>query len=152
MSDTLLTAIADLRARMATLERIEAPVYASGIYTPTMTGTATAGTTTYTVQDGNYIRVGRALLFNARVGWSAATGTGIPAISLPFLARNNAAARWSVAILSNFVTYAGTGIQGVILGNTQRVLLSSPNSNASYTDLAVEAAGELVLSGWYEVE
>jgi hypothetical protein len=126
-------------------------VYEVGTYLPTYTGTATAGTTTYTVQDGRYIRVANSVLFSARVGWSAATGTGIPVISLPFAAFNDANARWAATVFSNQVTYAGAGVQGIILGGTQRVLFTSPNSNALYTDLAVEAAGEITASGWYTI-
>jgi hypothetical protein len=125
--------------------------YDAATYTPTYTGTATAGTTTYTTQYGSYIRIGGAVFFTAHVVWTAATGTGAAVISLPIAAKNTSGANWAVTAFSNFVTYGGSGVQGVIVGGQQRVVLASPASNASYTDLAVEAAGTLIVSGWYEV-
>jgi hypothetical protein len=52
------------------------PYNETGTWTPVMTGTTTAGTTTHTVQTGNYIRVGNLVTVNFSVTWSAATGTG----------------------------------------------------------------------------
>lgn len=127
------------------------PIYDAGAYTPTYTGSATAGSTTYTAQVGSYVRVGSAIWFTARVVWTAATGTGGAVISLPFAAKNDITARWAVSVFHNTVTYSGTGVQGLIVGTQQRVVLATPNSNASYADLAVEAAGEITVSGWYEV-
>lgn len=61
------------------------PFNETGTWTPVMTGTTTAGTTTHTVQTGNYIRVGNLVTVNFTVTWSAATGTGNMLVyGLPF--------------------------------------------------------------------
>lgn len=45
-------------------------------WVPTVYGSTSAGATTYTTQDGNYIRVGNQITVSFEVAWSAATGTG----------------------------------------------------------------------------
>ncbi len=53
-------------------------------YTPTYLGLSTPGVTTYTTQIGSYMQIGRLVIVSAFLNWSAATGTGVAAISLPF--------------------------------------------------------------------
>jgi len=50
--------------------------YEEGVFTPTVFGTGTAGTGTYTFQVGRYVRIGKVVQFQASLGWSAHTGTG----------------------------------------------------------------------------
>lgn len=45
-------------------------------WTPTVVGASTAGTTSYTVQDGWYTRMGNFVIAQFRVTYTAATGTG----------------------------------------------------------------------------
>lgn len=56
----------------------------TGIYTPTYLGLTTPGVTTYTTQVGRYMRIGQLVIVSVFLNWSAATGTGIAIISLPF--------------------------------------------------------------------
>jgi hypothetical protein len=46
------------------------------LWTPTLYGSTTAGTTTYTNQLGVYTQIGNVILFNFRLVYSNATGTG----------------------------------------------------------------------------
>lgn len=50
--------------------------YTVGTFTPTMTGSAVAGTTTYTAQNGYYVRIGATAQIQAVITGTAATGTG----------------------------------------------------------------------------
>jgi len=50
--------------------------YTVGTFTPTVVGQTSAGTTTYTVQNGYYVRIGAFVQVQATVQASAATGTG----------------------------------------------------------------------------
>jgi hypothetical protein len=50
--------------------------YEEGTFTPTAYGATTAGTTTYTVQQGSYTKIGRQVTVSTRVDYSALTGTG----------------------------------------------------------------------------
>ena len=57
----------------------------SGTWTPTIYGSSTTGTTTYTTQNGSYTRIGNVVTASFSVTWSSATGTGSVVVdSLPF--------------------------------------------------------------------
>jgi hypothetical protein len=59
----------------------------STVWTPTLYGATTAGTTTYDYQEGIYFKVGGLALLTFRIGWSNATGTGEARIGgFPFTA------------------------------------------------------------------
>src|SRR5262245_48178750 len=59
-------------------------LYVVSTWTVTYVGGTTAGVTTYSLQDGKYIRIGSLVIFTGAVVWTAATGTGDARISLPF--------------------------------------------------------------------
>ena len=50
--------------------------YEEGTFTPTVTGSTTAGTTTFTNRSGYYTKIGRQVTIIFNVHYSAATGTG----------------------------------------------------------------------------
>lgn len=57
----------------------------TGTFTPIAYGVSTAGTGTYTIQSGTYIKIGKAVIFVIRIAWTAHTGTGNIRISaLPY--------------------------------------------------------------------
>lgn len=63
--------------------------YAVGTFTPTVVGETSAGTTTYTQQNGYYVRVGSMVQVQANINISAATGTGNANYgALPFTIKN----------------------------------------------------------------
>lgn len=63
--------------------------YAIGTWTPTVTGNTTAGTTTYIVQDGFYVRIGDIVFISGNIILSAATGTGNLVLGgFPFTIKN----------------------------------------------------------------
>jgi len=63
--------------------------YEEGTFTSTAIGGTSAGTTTYTVQNGYYTKIGRQVTVTSVVAWSAMTGTGNLLIqSLPFTIAN----------------------------------------------------------------
>ena len=127
--------------------------YEEGTWTPTILGSTTAGTTTYTTQVGRYTKVGRLVTASAYVVWSNATGTGGLLIGgLPFTAQN--------------VTYL---YQGVALGwsynvttpaNTIPMLYISPNgtnitvygtlvAGGASAQVVVDTAGEFIYTATY---
>lgn len=60
-------------------------MYRQGTFTPTVKGATTAGTYTYTTQSGSYVRIGNIVHFQAKVVWTAGTGTGqLRMTGLPF--------------------------------------------------------------------
>ncbi|MGK5595690.1 MAG: beta strand repeat-containing protein [Parachlamydiaceae bacterium] len=63
--------------------------YEEGTFTPTLIGQTTAGTTTYTAQNGYYTRIGNQVTIWGSVQGSAATGTGNALLGgFPFTIKN----------------------------------------------------------------
>lgn len=121
-----------------------------GTYTPLYVGGTTPGTTTYSNQEGRWVRLGPVVFVWGWVNWTAATGTGNARISLPFtiaagLSRN------PVTIWTNAVTFAGTTLQGLMNGTVNYFELYSHNSNGAVTAVAVEAAGEISFAAMYPI-
>lgn len=149
MSDPdILRRLAALESQMQTIkahEHHDAPQ----AYIPSYFGLTTAGVTTYVGQVGVYIVYGNVVLFHAWVSWSAATGTGQAAVTLPFTTANVTNRRGSVSVATANVTFAATGVQGIFLPNTNYVSFSTPGSNVAPGAVNVEAAGEIYMSGWF---
>jgi hypothetical protein len=98
--------------------------YEEGTWTPTVFGSTTAGTTTYTVQKGFYTKIGRVITITFKVAYSAATGTGSFYMGgIPFIS----------TALGNNAEYLGS----VMTNN-----LNMPN-NGSYAIYTVGGASQL---------
>jgi len=125
--------------------------YEEGTFTPTYYGGTTAGTTTYTAQDGLYVRIGRALYFNLNLGWSAASGTGPARIGgLPFTASNN---YYTGSIISYSMTVSANNVLAFRVGYASFVELleqqvGGTNSGQVST---VNASGNVTITGVYFV-
>lgn len=139
--------IRDLEYRLERLEKVDlGPVY--GTYVPTYDG-ATPGSTTYSVQVGFWVRMGPVIFFTATIVWTAASGTGDARISLPFTAENVTNEAWATYVRSINVTFANGSIQGQISANTNFMFMLSPATNAAGTNVQVEAAGNLIVTGFF---
>lgn len=123
--------------------------YDTGTYGPTMVGGTTAGTTTYVIQEGEYVRIGRAVFCSGRVNWTAATGTGDARISLPSVV--GATYRSTGSLFVDGITFGGSGVQMLVVPGTQYFTMYTPASNAAATLLTVEAAGLVIFSLTYFV-
>lgn len=63
--------------------------YTTGTFTPTLVGATTAGTTTYTSQDGFYTRIGNQVTIWVHIQGTGATGTGNAVLgNFPFTIKN----------------------------------------------------------------
>ncbi len=120
-------------------------------YTPTYLGASVAGATTYTTQVGFYTRFGRLIIFNGRVIWTAATGTGTAVISIPLTSQNTTDMRYSLAIYSSGLTFANNNVVGLIGPNAAGFSMQSLLTNAAPTAVAVEAAGDVIFAGLYYI-
>lgn len=140
-----------LYARTGAATWIQAPAVTENTYTPTYVGGTSAGTTTYTSQTGVYRQVGNMVFFSAKVVWTAANGTGNARISLPSTAANVSNQEFAVQVYHTAVTFANGSVVGRIQPNTAYVEFLSPATNAAGTAIAVEAAGTMVVSGFYVV-
>ena len=125
--------------------------YAKNTYVVTYLGNTTPGVTTYTTQAGFYTQIGRVVFFNGFVVWTAATGTGNANISLPFTPDSTANMRYAVAVSTENVTFAGTGINARIAPGQAFFNIVSPNTNAASTFVGIEAAGSIIFGGFFFV-
>lgn len=96
--------------------------YEEGVFTPTVHGTSTAGTATYTYQSGQYTKVGRLVTFDLIVGWSDHTGTGDIRIgNLPFTNAN---------LTNNYSSVVTGNVYGLALAaNNYLMAYIAPNVN-----------------------
>ena len=80
--------------------------YEEGTWTPTVRGEGTAGTTTYTLQEGYYTKIGNTVFLYCSVSYSAATGTGPLQIQgVPF---NNVDRVTMGAVRTQFLNFPAT--------------------------------------------
>jgi hypothetical protein len=123
----------------------------SGLWTPTLYGSTTTGTTTYAVQSGTYSRIGEKILINFSVLWSNITGTGGARIGgLPFNAKNfSGTYRFglSVAYYNSLAIPNGASLGGYLQDNTNFIVLINYNETTGndLTDMQTEltTAGEI---------
>lgn len=116
--------------------------YATGTYTPTYLGLTTPGATTYLIQEGEWVRLGRTVFCNGRINWSAATGTGQAAISLPFACANTY--RTTGSLFIDGVTFANTMPEMLVTPGQQYFTMFSALTNAAPTAVNIEAAGLVI--------
>jgi len=121
--------------------------YEEGTYTPVMTGSIVAGTATYSVQTGNFTRIGRMVFVQAQLTWSAHTGSGNMSISLPYTCAN-------LKFSPNIIDYQNLTITGIALIESQPstatcVLFSSPTTGGSVVTLAFDTAASIYFSLFY---
>ena len=134
----LLRRLASLEKRVGRVEVIERVGYSFGTYLPTYLGGATPGVTTYSFQNGAWVRLGDVALVTGAITWTAATGTGNAQVSLPF----TPASRGAGALWIQNVTFAG-GTPLIQIAAQAFFLMYSPATNAAGTIVQMEAAGDL---------
>lgn len=124
--------------------------YQEGSFTPTAKGTTTAGTGTYTTQEGAYTRIGNRVFFTLALGWSAHTGTGTLQIAdLPFAAGSSTAA---VSVTYEGLTVgAGKQLSAYVTGSVI-VLTADDVAGGATTNLAMDTVVTLLrIGGQYSV-
>ena len=122
--------------------------YEEGTWTPVMTGSVTAGTGTYSLQQGYFTRIGRVVFVQCGIGWTAHTGAGNMNISLPYA--SSASLRYGM----NIVDYANltvTGTAGIESqpGFAYATLLVSPATGGSVTTIPFDSAATVYFSLTY---
>lgn len=106
-----------------------------GSWTPTITGAGTAGTTTYTVQTGTYMRIGNLAICSFGVTYTAATGSGNMTLGgLPFTVNGTGFFAVGCRVGGSTYTYP-TGVTNVTVepvnGATTAIFQGSGSSIAS---------------------
>lgn len=126
--------------------------YVEGTWTPTVSGSTTAGAGTYTVQVGRYTRIGNMVNVFVSLTWTAHTGTGnLVLTALPFTIRN----------ITNYTPLLNTYTAGLnyptgtitlyavgTANTTQAPLLNTRDNNTNLA-AAMDTAASLTVQGWY---
>ena len=124
--------------------------YEEGTWTPTAFGGTTTGTTTYNVQTGTYTKIGRQVIVNGRLDWSALTGTGSLRIGgLPFTTGSTQEGTFSV--MSGSLNWSGgTSLVGYFSDSKTYLLLYGIADDATFTNQScVNEAAELYFTCTY---
>lgn len=155
----LLRKIADLEARLSRLESDDRTRYSTGTWTPSFTGTGTAGVFTYAAQVGFYTRIGRLVFYH---GYVAITAISTPPVGnmrisgLPVTVENTSS-NYSPAAFGfvyNFNFTAGAlGLTGYTLPNTTQLYLEEFYDNAASNAIPAanftNTACQLIFGGVY---
>jgi len=115
--------------------------YEEGTFSPTIIGTSTAGTVSYTIQVGAYLKIGRLVYISTYIVWTSGTGTGsLQFGNLPFTATS------SPTIYQGLTMSGVTGLAGNTAGN---VLYSRVNTNDNKLTIQSFGTGTTIVDGAY---
>ena len=125
--------------------------YEEGTWTVTIIGLTSAGTGTYTQQHAAYVKIGKTVVASAYVAWSAHTGTGNMAISLPFIV-GGALEFGGVAF--GFVDNITLTANNILIGYTacataQIHVWQTPVGGGAATVVPIDSAGQLIFTATY---
>lgn len=130
----------------------------SGPWTPTLTGASVAGTTTYSVQQGYYTRIGNLVTVQGIITISAATGTGDAVLGgLPFIIKNqtngNTTGSLQLVGSAGWTFPAGTTylVPNVLVNTTTTKIYGSGSGTAGGQLQMANAAATFVISLTYQV-
>jgi hypothetical protein len=130
--------------------------YEEGTFTPTIIGTTSAGTGTYSAnsQIGRYTKIGNRVYFTIYLVWTAHTGTGnmsvagLPFTSIATAGTFNALSTWyqniTMTALNLLTAYVNVNATTIALAQT-------PVGGGAATVIPMDTAGSLMLTGHYEV-
>ena len=119
-----------------------------GTFTPTIVGSTSAGTASYTIQDGLYQIAGKILTYTLRVQWTGHTGTGNLLVGgFP----NNADNKLSTATfrVENVARTAATHLTGFISGTSKLFNLEQMTAAGAISPVPMSAAGDITNTGQY---
>jgi hypothetical protein len=124
--------------------------YAETNFTPTIDGSTTAGTATYSSATGRATKVGRLVTFSLRVIYSAGTGTGNLRVGgLPYTvgyASVCAVYAENIALTASYYPVATAQVS-----NTTIAIEQLPTGGGAAASVPYDAAGDITISGSYIV-
>ena len=126
--------------------------YEEGTFTPTVIGLTTAGTGTYSLQSGRYIKIGTLVFAEVAMDWSAHTGTGSMWFSgLPFTSgASSAGAGMIVGRINNIALTANNYLSGYQIANSANIALRQlPTGGGAEGSVPIDTAGAINFSICY---
>jgi len=117
--------------------------YEEGTFLPTVIGSSTPGTATYSLQEGTYTRKGNILNVAVRLAWSGGTGAGnllFDGFPVTVPTTTSVLIGW----LKNITIPASSFVKALTSGD-QVLFITFPSTGGSNSSLAYDAAGEIYL-------
>lgn len=129
--------------------------YEEGTWTPSIQGSTTAGTVTYSTNIGKYTKIGNTVFWEMYSVWSGGTGSGSLYIyGLPFTVQS-ASPRYpavNIGYVNNYTLSANHQLTGLHQSSsTYLYFYQIPSGGGTSIALPYDAAASLILSGHYIV-
>ena len=126
--------------------------YEEGTFTPTVVGTSSAGTATYSSQSGTYVKIGKMVTVNVLLVYSSGTGTGnLQIAGLPFAVNNTLQFGFGSLGMDGITTPALS--QVVVFANpdggSQLRIWSFPLGGGTFGAIAYDASGSIYATVTY---
>jgi hypothetical protein len=129
--------------------------YEEGTFVPTVIGTTSAGTGTYTTQVGLYTKVGNLVTVQVNIGWTAHTGTGSMRLAgLPFAASSAANSNSAVAFgyVNDVSLTAGNVLTGFTsVSNSFIDCYQTPSGGGVASVVPIDTSAQVLYSVSYRV-
>ena len=123
--------------------------YEEGTFTPTVIGSVTAGTGTYSANNGFYTKIGDRVAFTILINMSAHTGSGNMRLAgLPFTSSAVTNDISYVTIAASSLTFTGA-LAAQVSGNSTEIALLSMVTATSLAAVVLDTSCELRLTGVY---
>jgi hypothetical protein len=128
--------------------------YEEGTFTPTISGSTSAGAGSYDVQQGTYTKIGNLVTLNARMAWSAHTGTGnLEFTNYPFTSINttNYRASGTFGAFSNVALTANNVALFLMVPNENKSIVSQyPVGGGAPSNVPMDTAGSVHFAITYQ--
>lgn len=124
--------------------------YEEGTWTPTLVGTTTPGTGTYSSQFGRYTKIGRVLYYELNIGCNSHTGTGNVRITMPFAGASGINGSAGSGYTGSIDFVSGTAHAAQVSGGSVNLGVFTYGDNISTANIT-DFVGTWVYSGFYVV-
>jgi hypothetical protein len=120
-------------------------------WTPSVEGSGTAGTVTYSARDAYYVKFGRLVYVTCYVSYSGGTGSGnLYVRGLPFTAISGTYSGLTIGQFEGISMTAGNIPLAYVEPNNTFVRFNQvPTGGGSTATVPYDAAGNFILSGFY---
>lgn len=124
--------------------------YEQGTFTPSLEGTGTAGSGTYSSQLGVYTKIGNVVHFKISLTWSAHTGTGdMKIVGLPYTTDNDSQITIAALRAGDIAYTGGASLAGQIQPNDTIIYPVTSVNGASAATIPMDTSGNFNVSGIY---
>lgn len=127
--------------------------YEEGTFTPTVKGTVSGGTGTYSTQLGHYTKIGNVVYIKITLVWTNSSGTGdLNFGGAPFNAASDGN-RGALTGIVNGVSLSANNIASArkITANADIELLQSPTGGGTLSTVPLDTSGTVFIAGEYWV-